>query len=77
MMRCLHCRGRGVYSDGGRLVCLMCAYVAADPEPTMAEKILSNMSPEEFAGQRGRRALIDIEAVKARVLAAVRAEAAR
>lgn len=81
MRRCPNCTGRGVYSDGGRVVCLLCGHVVHDPEPTLIDKILSNATPEAAGspdGERfGPRVPADLAAIKARVLSRIRSEAAR
>lgn len=79
MGRCPRCRGRGVYSDEGRIVCLLCGHVIRDAEPTLLEKLVSNATPESADGAVGPRvgrpmAPIDLEQVRARVLAAIRRE---
>jgi len=76
MKRCSRCHARMVIKDDERIVCMACGEVFSDEVDTLT-KMLSNASLEEPNRHHGRRAKIDIKAVTARVLAAVRAEAGR
>ncbi len=82
MTPCPRCIGGRVCVEDGRRVCLSCGW-SAGPEPGTLEKMLSNMTPEAddgshkgFAGWFGPRVPADIEAIKARVMARIRQEAA-
>ena len=77
MTICPHCRAHGVYVDDGRRVCLFCAHEISSPEPGTLEKLLSNMTPDKVLDgvEIGPRVAPDLSAIKARVIAAVRAEA--
>ena len=56
-----------------RVLCLLCAYVAYDPDPDVLEKLLSNATPEAQPGI-GTRITPNLDAIKSRVLAMVRQE---
>ena len=78
MTRCprAHCGGQ-VMDDDGRAVCLLCGYIAREPEPGLLEKIASNAKPQEderhatLGPRQESKSLADI---KARVMARLRAE---
>ncbi len=79
-MVCPNCRKSAVLADhDGRRVCCLCAFVVFDPEPSMAEKMASNITPERanFAeAVYGPRVSPDTEGIVARVMARIRQESA-
>ncbi|HVQ45132.1 MAG TPA: hypothetical protein VMT30_09335 [Candidatus Saccharimonadia bacterium] len=80
MTRCPRCQSNAIHSENNFASCLMCGETIRD-EPDMLTKLLSNTAPETGDVHThfvNRLAPIEAPAaVTARVLAAVRAEAAR
>lgn len=61
-----------VFNEDERLFCHMCGTTFVDRAPSLAERLLSNATPESSDNEIGPRVAIDPKAVLARVLAEMR-----
>ena len=75
MSRCPQCHRGRLWNEDGRLSCLLCSYVAADPIRPI-DRVLSNATPEEDPGSGIRQpgdiaAALDLTTALERVILAL------